>query len=356
MEKSSVRVLMVGPDRSVHGGISAIVNNFYEAGLDRRVNLKYIGTMREGSKLKKFFVAAGAYLEFMREVPKYDIVHVNVASDSSFLRKSYFIKYAKRKGKKIVLHQHGGDFKNYYGQQISERMRRYVRRILNMPDKMLVLTQSWKEYFESISGRDNIEVFPNCIKINSQATPDGISADRDMNKLLFLGRICKDKGIDELVEALDELAVDHPGIKLYIGGIFEEEEYRKVIEARQERISYLGWVTGKEKEKYLKDCGIFVLPTYYEGFPVSVLEAMAGGCVVVASRVGGIPDIITDEENGLLISPKDSNSLKRAVERVMGDKEFAERLRVSAFDKVVNNYSMDNCIDKLVKIYSILQK
>ena len=75
-----IKVLMVGPDRSVHGGISAIVNSYYEAGLNHEVDLNYIGTMREGSKLKKLFVAIGAYLEFVSRVKDCDVVHVNVAS------------------------------------------------------------------------------------------------------------------------------------------------------------------------------------------------------------------------------------------------------------------------------------
>ena len=102
MEKGKLKVLMVGPDRSVHGGISGVVNGLYEAGLDTRVDLKYIGTMKEGSKLRKLFVAGIAYLSFLFCVDKYDVVHVNVASDNSFKRKSLFVKVAKKHGKKVV--------------------------------------------------------------------------------------------------------------------------------------------------------------------------------------------------------------------------------------------------------------
>ena len=80
---------MIGPDRSVHGGISGLVNGYYDAGIDEKIELKYIGTMKEGTKLKKLMVAFMAYARFMLCVGKYDIVHVNVASDNSFWRKAF---------------------------------------------------------------------------------------------------------------------------------------------------------------------------------------------------------------------------------------------------------------------------
>ena len=85
---------MLGPDRSVHGGISGVVNNYYEGGLDEKVKLRYIGTMVEGSKIRKLWQAVKAYLLFLLVLGGYEIVHVNVASDSSYYRKSVFIRTA----------------------------------------------------------------------------------------------------------------------------------------------------------------------------------------------------------------------------------------------------------------------
>ncbi len=354
MESERKRVLMVGPDRGVHGGISAIVNNYYEAGLDKKVDLKYIGTMKEGSRGKKFLVAAAAYFKFLCSLSWCDVVHVNASSDSSIMRKSFFIRAAYRRNKKIVLHQHGGDFKNYFENQISDKRRAYLKSILDMADVMLVLTPSWKEYFSNLTDSGKIKVFPNCVAVKRDISfAEGEDSGRDMNKLLFLGRICKDKGIDELLDAVTEIGRENKDVKLYIGGIYEEESYRKRIEGN-DLVKFLGWIAGEEKEKYLRECGIFVLPSYYEGFPVSVLEAMAGGCVVVASEVGGIPDVVTDGETGVLVPPKDPEMLKNAVLKVMNDKTLADKLRVSAFKKVEENYSSSASVERLVNIYNSL--
>lgn len=92
MMDERIKVLMLGPDRSVHGGISGVVNNYYDAGITEKVDLTYIGTMVEGSKIRKLWQAVKAYVKFLTVLPQYSIVHVNVASDSSYYRKSCSLK------------------------------------------------------------------------------------------------------------------------------------------------------------------------------------------------------------------------------------------------------------------------
>ncbi len=348
MSNNKLRVLMVGPDRSVHGGISALVNSYYECGLDKKVDLKYIGTMKEGSKLKKLVVAALAYLRFAFCIQKYDIVHVNFSSDNSFRRKSLFIKYAHRHGKKIVIHQHGGDFKTFYGKELDDNGRKYVQEIFAMADAVLVLTSSWKDFFGEITDSDRITVLPNGVSTKSTKV---YGIGRDIHKIIFLGRICKDKGIDELIEAVDAIHKENPEVTLYLGGIYEEREYEEKIRGKSDFIKHLGWITGEEKDKYLSECGILVLPSYYEGFPVSILDGMVKGLVVIASAVGGIPDIITDGIDGLLIEPHSSQQLKEKIELVLNNKELAEKISASGCKKVNEKYSLEMITDQLVDIY-----
>ena len=353
MKKGRIKVLMVGPDRSVHGGISAIVNSYYEAGLDRKVNLKYIGTMKEGSKLKKLMVAIGAYAEFLGSVRKCDLVHVNASSDSSILRKSLFIRAAKRRGKKVILHQHGGDFKNYYENQISGSFRKYIKDTLDMADAMLVLTDSWKEYFGKLTDPGKIEVLPNAIVTKGEVEKN-FSGPHDLHKLLFLGRICKDKGMDELLEAVDEIHKEEPDVKLYLGGIFEDGRYIAEVEERSTYVKHIGWVTGEDKNKYLSECGIMTVPSYYEGFGLVVVEGMYSGLATIGSNVGGIPEIIDDGENGVLIPAKDAKALKDAICKIMKNKDLAEKLKRRAHEKVLSCYSMDCCVKKLVNVYNTI--
>lgn len=391
----SIKVLMVGPDRGVHGGISALVNSYIEAGLSDKVSLKYIGTMKEGGKIKKLFVAFFAYVDFLLSVGNYDIVHVNFSSDSSFMRKSLFIRAAHRRGRKILLHQHGGDFVNYYENEISDKRRRYIRDVLDMGDVMLVLTESWREFFGRLTDKRKIRVMPNGIvtkgvmadkvAVTDKETVAGkesldvdvnknLSADKrgvvgennmilsaeqnavsgDMNKILFLGRICEAKGIRELLKAAGELHAENNKIHLYIGGIYEDENLRPEIEKCSDFATYIGWVSGKEKDRYLDECGVMAVPSYFEGFGLTVIEGMLHGCCVVASDVGGIPDIIENEKDGLMVPAKDAAALKNAIDRVMTDDNLAATLSENGRKKAVEKYSIERLSEELVGIYKEL--
>lgn len=345
-----MRVLMIGPDRSVHGGISGVINNYYEAGLDKKIDLYYIGTMAEGSKLRKLFRAAGAYAVFLCKLPGYEIVHVNVASDASYIRKSFFIRTAKAFHKKIVIHQHGGDFEGYYG-QLSDRGKERVRKVLAMGDAFLVLAPSWKEFFGRLLDKNKITVFPDSIQI-----PKREEKKYGQHKLLFLGRICKAKGIGELLSVMPLLREKYPDIKLYLGGIFEEKELEDKVKALSGCVEWLGWISGEEKKKYLKECDIFVLPSYFEGQSVSILEAMAYSCAVVASNTGGIPQMIINGKTGILTEPESEKSLMEGLEKALADTALCKRLGRNARDKAEKEFSIDSNMEELLKIYGSILK
>ena len=341
-----MRVLMIGPDRSVHGGISGVVNNYYEAGLDQMVDLCYIGTMKEGNKFYKLLVAVKALYLFICKLHSYDIVHINVASDASYYRKSIFIKIAKLFHKKIVIHQHGGDFEGFYSKQLSDSGRQKVKKVLSMCDAFIALSPLAQTYFASLIDAEKIYLLPNAISL-----PKEINKKYGQHQLLFLGRICKTKGIGELLEVIPEFIQQYPDLKLYLAGIWEDENLRKQAEAYPEHVIWTGWITGEEKEQYLRQCDIFVLPTYFEGQPVSVLEAMAYGCACVVSNTGGIPQMIEANQTGILIEPRSKESLKEGLLQALQDSELCSQLGTKARAKVEESFSLKQSLQELSAIY-----
>lgn len=348
MEKP--KVLMIGPARSVHGGISGVVNNYYDAGLAEKIKLCYIGTMVEGSKLRKLWQAFCALICFICKLPFYQIVHVNVASDASFARKSFFIRLAKIFGKKIVIHQHGGDFEGFY-KRLGNAGKATVKKVLFMGDVFLTLAPAYQEFFEEITGRRDILVFPDGIKI-----PRLYEKEYGQQKLLFLGRLCKEKGVCELLQAMKSLHHEFPSAKLYLGGIWEDKELKKQIQDCEDYITWLGWISGTDKECCLRECDIFVLPSYFEGQSVAILEAMAYSCAVVASEVGGIVQMVIQNETGLFVTPGDSLSLQEALRAVLSDRVLCRRLGEQARCKVKQEFSIEQNIEKLLAIYQELLK
>ena len=377
-----IRVLMIGPDRSVHGGISAVVNGYYEAGLDKAVDLQYIGTMKEGSKIYKLLVAGVAYLRFCSQLKWADVVHVNVASDNSFWRKSFFIKKAHRAGKKIVLHQHGGEWKEYYS-SLDARTRNKIGEVLRMADVFLVLSPVYKEFFEDKFGIEGIKVFPNAIKVpeididvasrsarktletasNVSGVPeDDIKSNNECHinviKLLFLGRICEAKGIRELVEAVQiinteilPIAGEGERLELSLGGIFEDASLEALIAGYPEFIRYAGWVTGEAKEKLLKETDIFILPSYFEGQGMAVLDAMAYGKPVIATNVGGIPMMIEEGVSGLLIEPKSTQAIVDAIKYMLDNPDAMKQMGRNAYRTVKEHFNIERTIKELCEIY-----
>ncbi len=344
-----LRVIMVGADRSVHGGVSAVVNNYYEAGLNNLVELRYIGTMVDGSLIRKFGKALQAYGRFLLYVNRCDIVHINMASDSSYYRKLYFIHVAKLFHKKVLIHQHGGDFQNFYYRDNTEKGQTKIRVNLKRADKMIVLSDSWKEFFEKLVPEDKIEVLPNAVKI-----PENYEKDYNNQNILFLGRLCKDKGINELIDAVCELHQEFSEVHLYLGGVWENEELRKKAEQHAEFITYLGWIGSREKKDMLHKCSIFTLPSYYEGMPVSVLEGMAYGCAVVVTPVGGVQTIVNNEENGILVDRKSKDALKNGLKNVLNYTDKKRRLGEKAKQTIKDTYEINKNIEKLVQIYQQL--
>lgn len=346
MGKERRKVLMIGPDRSVHGGISGVVNNYYDAGLDRLVDLCYIGTMVEGSKWKKLLQAFKAYCRFLVRLPSCEIVHVNMASDASYYRKSVFIRTAKICRKKVVIHQHGGDFTGFYEKELNDRGRRKVRGTLSMGDAFLVLGTAWKDFFGRIIGREKITVLPDAIRM-----PDRTEKRYGVHKILFLGRLCKAKGIGELLAVMPKVRKRYADAHLYLGGIWEDDDLRERALALRECVTELGWVSGDTKQRMLRECDIFVMPSYFEGQSVSILEAMANACGIVASRTGGIPDMIVEGETGIFAEPRDAESLERGLLKLLGDPALCQRLGENARAKAEAEFAIENNMRQLLAIY-----
>ncbi len=344
-----IKVLMIGPDRSVHGGISGVVNNYYEAGLHHKIDLCYIGTMVEGTKGKKLLQAIKAYFIFLIRLSGYDIVHVNMASDASYYRKSVFIRTAKFFHKKIVIHQHGGDFETFYYTELKKKGRQNVKKVLSMGDVFLVLGNAWKAFFGTIIDEDSIIVLPDSIQI-----PARQEKQYGVHHILFLGRLCKAKGIGELLDVVPELLGKYPDIHLYLGGIWEDMELKEKASALVSCVTDLGWISGEEKKKYLQECDIFVLPSYFEGQSVSILEAMAYSCGIVASNTGGIPEMIIDNETGLFVSPQDTKTLQENLDKLLGNPELCRELGEKARTKVETEFSIEDNMKRLIRIYERL--
>ena len=121
-----------------------------------------------------------------------------------------------------------------------------------------------------------------------------------------------------------------------------------------DHVELLGWVRGEDKERLLATAVLYVLPSYNEGLPVSVLEAMAAGLPILTTPVGGIPEAVTDGVEGFLVEPGDVRTLADRLERLLADADLARRMGVAARHKVEAAFSANAVVPQLEAMYAAM--
>jgi glycosyltransferase involved in cell wall biosynthesis len=202
---------------------------------------------------------------------------------------------------------------------------------------VLAISESVKKETIDNYGINSNRVFVYKYKISTLFNPD---VSRDIKLILnptgpivsSVARISPEKGIIYLVEAARIVANKVPNVKFVIKASSSDDKYegkiRNLIYKHnlQQHFIFLGGSPYSEMPKYMAVADVFVLPSISEGLPVVILEALATGVPVVASRAGGIPDILTHEYNGLLVEPRDVEGLAEAIIRILSDDKLKRRL------------------------------
>lgn len=341
---------MLGPARTVKGGMTSVVDNYFNYGLNQKVDLKYIETINDKNKFLKALKEIKGKIEFLTNVKKYDIIHIHMASRRSTFRKGKYVRIAKKFNKKVILHIHGAEYKIFFN-ECNEKQKKYVIKTLNLADKIIVLSEEWKEYFSKLVNPQKIVVIYNSIVL-----PEDLKKDLETQNLLFLGRFGKRKGIYDLIEVVSKLIVNYPNLKLYAGGDGEIEKVEAMIKNKnmEKNVQLLGWVTGREKERILKEASFYVLPSYNEGMPMSLIEGMAYKNVCISTDVGGIPKVINNNVNGVIIKPGDKEKLYSALKKLLDNGELRQKLSNNARRTVEEKFNIENNIEKLIDLYEEL--
>jgi glycosyltransferase involved in cell wall biosynthesis len=346
-------VLMVGTHLDGTGGIRAVVRGYLDGGLFERFDGVYVATHRSGSAGLKARTALAAWFQVAVQLRKLDapLVHVHLASRASFWRKSVVCLMARAAGRPYVLHVHGGGFALFYEKECSRPAQRFIRNIFANAAIVIALSEQWKETLLRICPAAKVEVLPNAVTL-----PDVRVVRRTADQeptLLFLGDLIRAKGTFDLVSAFARIANRFPRLKLVCGGNGAIDAVRELAAqlAVQHRVSCPGWLDPQRKAAELAGATIFILPSYAEGMPMALLEAMSWRLPVITSPVGGIPQLIESEKNGLLVAPGDVDALASAIARLLEDASLRDRLGAAARATIESGYSLDVALGRLGQIY-----
>ena len=340
-------VVMIGTSPATRGGIASVVRAWRDAGLFERWPITYVATHRDGSALSKlgaFFRALATVAQLMLR-HRHAVLYVHGASRASFWRKACFMAMALVARWPFVFHLHGGGFARFYEKECGPIRRAAVRFFLDRAAAIVAVSERWQAWLALATRNANVVCIPNAIALRPLTT-----TPREEDLVLFLGRCDEGKGVFELLEVMANL----PHVRLVCAG--DGDLARVAARARalgiDARVRLAGWLGSDACADLLRTCTVFALPSHAEGVPMSMLEAMAAGAPVVASAVGGIPDIVRHGENGLLVTPGDTASLAHAIERVIRDRAFAERLGAGARDTVARTYTVERAVARVDALLS----
>ncbi|WP_338758417.1 glycosyltransferase family 4 protein [Massilia sp. METH4] len=347
------KIVMIGTRFDTMGGISSVVNVYRAAGLFDRYNIRYIATHCDGGKFAKLRISVGALLTFLWLLisGQVDLAHIHVSSRASFWRKLPFFTLAHLAGRATIVHLHSGAFHHFYD-KCSSRGKAAIRYMFDNASRVIVLSDTWKTWAQTISTNRAIVAIYNPV----QVPPETRSLRNAAPVVLMLGRIGQPKGSYDLLEATVPLAAAVPALQLRLGGDgdLERASARAAELGIARNVNLLGWVVGDAKHRELATARVYVLPSYNEGLPMSVLEAMAAGLPVVTTPVGGIPEAVTDGVEGYLIQPGDQEALRARVEALLRDDELAERMGQAARRKIQTTFSVEAILPRIEAIYAEL--
>lgn len=347
-----MKILMIGPSiTKAKGGMSSVILNLTKSSvLNKDNSIEAYPSYIDGNKLVSVFYGLFSLLRFYFTKRDYDIYHLHVASYGSTFRKRLYLKIIKKWNKKAVLHIHGGGFIDFYNHQSSNNQRKILD-FLKKANAVVVLSNSWKQRFYDVFHLKDCIVIENGIDPNFYSLPN-----KDLNSssktLLSMGLLGKNKGTFDLIQAMKDVVVEDENIQLLLAGNGDVEEIKKKIQAYslENNVKYVGWADDKVKLELLNKSGIFILPSYFEALPMSILEAMSCSNAIISSNVGSIPECIK-KENGLLIEPGDIDALTQSILFLASHPETTKQMAVNNRHRIETCYNQNIQDKKLLKVY-----
>ena len=344
------RLIMLGTSFDTRGGISAVVNAYRALGWFERWPVEYVATHCDGTPARKLLAALSGFARFAWLLVRDGraVLHVHSASRASFWRKCGFMALGLAAGCPIVLHVHGGGFRRFYELECGAAQRRVVRFFLDRAACVIVLSERMRTWLTGVTRNRRLVCIPNPAHSRAYAA---VEQPRDL--VLFVGRIEREKGVLDLLEAFAAIHALVPGTTLVCAGEGDRDTLtrRAAQLGVEDALRLPGWIDADAIQDLLRRAAAFVLPSYAEGQPMSLLEAMAAGTPVIATTVGGVPELVTHRETGFLVAPGDPAALQQCLREVLLDPRTSDRIACAARASVLDRHAPDRILEMLASVY-----
>ena len=356
-------VLLLGPHRAAVSGVSTHLNLLMDSSLAEDFELVHFQVGSEGrdeSAITRWLrLAASPFALFATILFRHvSLVHINTSLNTrAYWRDVAYLFIAKLLRARVVYQVHGGQLPHEFfaGRRLATG---FLRWTLRLPDLVLLLAQVELDAYRIFVPEQNLVRLPNGIDTRPYArVPTVRTRAEHPLRLVYIGRLDREKGLYEALQGLRlacELGVD---ARLMVAGRGPEEgRLRRYAQALgiAARAAFIGPVFGDEKVKLLSTADLMILPSYAEGLPYALLEAMAAGIPVIATPVGAIPDVVTHGTHGHLVAPRDGRAIAQALVNVNGDREALSWMSRACRRRIQAAYSIDRLALELSMHYAAL--
>lgn len=291
----------------------------------------------------------------------YDLIHIQ---DWRFANLGIALKY--RWHLPLIATFHLIERKRYQQDPPAEidQIEQFERELCTEAKQIIVCSRFMRQELNAHLGAqlDKIKVIANGIKVKRKEDypPEELSllrqqyAPQGQKLLLFIGPAILEKGLPVLIRAMPHILADHPGTRLLVVGKYSDKIHSLAYELHVDKsIDFLGHVSDYHRDCLYQIVDAMIIPSLYEPFGRVALEAMAFGCNVIASNVGGLAEVVKHRENGLTNQPNDPQSIRQAVHLLFIDPAAAQQQRVRALDEIHTLYQWDKIAVQTAQVYQI---
>jgi glycosyltransferase involved in cell wall biosynthesis len=355
-------VLVLGPARDAISGVATHLGCLLASPLAGRFDLVHLQVGSEGrdeGAAAKLWRLVASPFQLGAAIVRWNasIVHINTSLDTrGYFRDLVYLAVAKLLGARVVYQMHDNLFRVF--DESPSAFAPGLDSLARWPDAVVVLSEREAQAWRARGAAPALHVVPNGIDCapflrQNRAAPDPAAP----LKLIYVGRLAPRKGLLESIGALRLARSRGVAARLVIAGAGPEEprlrEYVRESNLARD-VSFVGPAYGEHKARLLAQADVLLLPSYSEGLPYALLEAMAAGVVPVVTPVGAVPEVVTDREHGVFVEPRDAEAIAQALALLAADRAALLRMSAACRKRAAMAYSLERLARDFSALYCSL--
>ncbi|WP_336515924.1 glycosyltransferase family 4 protein [Pollutibacter soli] len=340
-------VLVVATSRNTRGGISAVVNAHAKSEFWKNWHCRWIPTHSDKSRLLSLYYFVSGLFRLFWYLPSAKIVHIHLSHPVSFIRKCFFFFPAYLARKIIIIHFHAASPEVTIHGWLAPL---YVF-VFKRAHRVIAISESWEKMIRDRVQEVSLSLVYNPSTKNTELV-DKMSESRG-RYILFAGTLIPRKGYTDLIQAFSRIVKKHPDWKLVIAGNGDIQRGQRLAQSLkiQEAVEFPGWISGEKKDALFGQASIFCLPSYAEGFPMAIVDAIAYGIPVVTTPVGGITDALHNNTEILTFTPGNIEELENVLGKLIADANLRDELSKNASRTLKSRFDIGDVSRKIDAIY-----